>query len=96
MISRIFTKMRQPSPLPLKPSVTARSTKIAMRSVSVFIEYCHEYFHRARLLKRIPKDIALLFDLDEEMQEQEILSTPIEVGYRLFHPYATNYGRHKP
>lgn len=59
-------------------------------------QYCHEYFHRARLLKRIPKDIAMLFDLDEEMQEQEILSTQIEVGDGLFHPDATNYGRKKP
>ena len=57
--------------------------------------YCHKYFHQARVLKRIPKDLADLFQQSEESQEVENMATQIDVGDGIFHPDATNYGRKK-
>ena len=57
--------------------------------------YCHKYFHQARILKRIPKDLAELFQQSEEAQEAENMVTQIDVGDGVFHPDATNYGRKK-
>lgn len=54
--------------------------------------YCHKYFHQARILKRIPKDLADLFQQSEETQEEENMATQIDVGDGVFHPDATNYG----
>ena len=55
--------------------------------------YCHEYLYRARILKRIPKDLANLFQQSEQEQEQEYLAGQLDIGDGEFYKDATNYGR---